>query len=102
MALINIDSVLRDVIRDIRAIEPPGGIELLSYKRNRTIALIRQQGNGLLLRENGYRKRELQLTLDDFSKPLKKMIKHEFPRSRKVRVMKFSDPEELDRIHQKI
>lgn len=68
MALVNIATILADTLRALKKIEPPGGIEFLSYKRNRTIA----------------------------------MIKREFPRSKKIRLVKFSAPQELEHIHQKI
>ena len=77
MALVNITTIITDTKRVLQKIDPPGGVELLSYKRNRGIA-------------------------DNLVKELKPLIKHEFPRSRKVRLIKFSDPQELERSHQKI
>jgi len=102
MALVNIATILADTRRVLKKIKPPGGIELLSYKRNRGIAIIKKEENLLVIREHGYLEQEFELPPDKLAKELKTMLKREFPRSRKVRLIKFSDPKELDRIHQKI
>ena len=102
MALVNIAIVIADTRRALKKIDPPGGVELLSYKRNRTIAVIKKNSNLLRVRERGYKEQEIELHYDQLGKELKIMIKREFPRSRKVRLVKFSDPQQLERIHQKI
>lgn len=102
MSLVNIDSVRSQVLRLLKRIEPPGGIELLSYKRNRSVAIACLHDGGYLVREKGYEEQEISLTRDQLGRVLKTMIKREFPRSRKVRLFKFQDPAELDRPLQKI
>ena len=102
MALINIDSVILNTLRELKKIQSPGGIELLSYKRNRTIAMLKRQDGDFLIREEGYETEEINASDTDLAKKLKALIKKEFPRSRKVRMFKFSHPDELTRIHQKI
>ncbi|WP_457572684.1 hypothetical protein [Desulfolithobacter sp.] len=102
MSLVNIDSLRTHVLRLLGRMRPPGGIELMSYKRNRTIALICQENGRVVVRERGYVEQELEVAPDDLPRLLKTLIKREFPRSRKVRVHKFADPVELERIHQKI
>ncbi len=102
MALINIETALKDAIRYIGKAPVDGGIEIMSYKRNRTVALIRLSGHRVLLREQGYVNDDTEVDLDVLSKKLKPAIKREFPRSRKVRFFKFATVAELDRIHQKI
>ncbi len=102
MALVNIATILADSKRALKKIAAPGGIELLSYKRNRGIAVIKRSDDLLELREHGYQDQNLEIHPDRLLKELKTMIKREFPRSRKVRLIKFNDPQQLDRIHQKI
>ena len=102
MSLVNIDSVRSQVLRLLKRIEPPGGIELLSYKRNRSVAIARLHDGGYLVLEKGYEEQKISLTRDQLGRVLKTMIKREFPRSRKVRLFKFQDPAELDRPRQKI
>jgi hypothetical protein len=86
----------------LKKIEAPGGIELLSYKRNRSIAIIKKGATLVEVREDGYVRQVLELTPEQLGKELKTMIKREFPRSRKIRVFKFADPQELARERQKI
>lgn len=102
MALVNIDTALTDAIRLIGKSPINGGVEILSYKRNRTIAVIRLSEGRVKVIEKGYTVAESEIDLDQLAKKMKTMIKREFPRSRKVRFYKFTDPAELDRIHQKI
>ena len=102
MALINIASIITTTRRELKKVEPPGGIELLSYKRNRTIAIIKKDEATVEIRERGYLEQNMEIPLEKVSKELKILIKREFPRSRKVRLFKFNDPEELSRTHQKI
>lgn len=81
---------------------PPGGVALFSYKRNRSVALIRQDEEIFLIKENGYIVQEVVSRTDGLSRLLKEMIKREFPRSRKVRLVKFKDPAELENPRRKI
>ena len=97
MSLVNIDSLQRQVLQILSKIESPAGVELSSYKRNRSISLTVQPLQQVIVRENGYIKQEMNVDFKEVPKLLKTMIKREFPRSRKVRVHKFETPEELDR-----
>ena len=102
MSLVNIDSLRNHALRMLDRIEPPGGIELLSYKRNRSVAIICNQGGDYLVRERGYKEQEMTVDRQQLPRLLKTLVKREFPRSRKVRLHKFQDPAELDRPKQKI
>ncbi len=102
MALINIDSALTDTIRFLKSAPVGGGIEMMSYKRNRTIAVIVLDNDCYLVRERGYIEEEQNLQAAHLQKHLKKRMKYEFPRSRKIRLFKFTNENELDRVHQKI
>lgn len=102
MALINIVSIIQESIRQLKKISAPGGIELLSYKRDRGLALIHQDEEAVLISEYGYLVEDKVVAIDDLGRELKIRIKREFPRSRKVRLNKFQDPAELDRVWQKI
>ena len=102
MALINKDAALREALRIIEKCREDSGVELLSYKRNRTVALIRRAGSAVSVRENGYLVEECTVCLQELPKLLKSCIHREFPRSRKIRLYKISDPEDLERTRQKI
>lgn len=102
MALINIDAALNDSIRLIKKAPINGGIEIMSYKRNRTVALIRLSEDTVTVLEKGYLVEENEVKIEQLAKRLKPIFKREFPRSRKVRFFKFKSTSELERIHQKI
>ncbi len=102
MALVNIDTVFHEIKRILLRSREKGGVEILSYKRNRTVAIIKEGNGKVTVREKGYRNNEWVLTEEELPKKLKSIFKREFPRSRKLRLFKFSDPTQLERIHQKI
>ncbi len=103
MSLVNIGSVRSEVLRILdRNSVPAAGLELLSYKRDRMVAVIRLDDSRFLLRERGFVDQEIEVDRAGLARLLKTVIRREFPRSRKVRVLKFSDPEELERPRQKI
>lgn len=98
MSLVNIDSLHRQVLQILAKTESPAGVELSSYKRNRSISISVLSEHKVSVRENGYIEQELEVDIKELPKLLKTMIKREFPRSRKVRLYKFIDPNELDRL----
>lgn len=102
MSLLNIDTARREVLQFLASVEAPGGIEILSYKRNRGIAVLCRSPNRFLVREQGYVDQEKEVDGEGLARVLKTMIKREFPRSRKVRLIRISHPDELDRPRQKI
>ena len=102
MALVNIDSVLRNLLQKIKKLVPPQGIELLSYKRNRSIAVLLLEDDTFLVRERGYREEEHVIDKSELQKHLKSLIKYEFPRSRKVRMYQVEDPRQLEKSLKKL
>ena len=51
MALVNIESVQRVLLQKLEKLRPPQRIELLSYKRNRSIAVLLLADDNFLVRE---------------------------------------------------
>ena len=102
MALVNIDSVIRSLIQKLEKLNPPQGIELLSYKRNRSIAVLLLPDNTFLVREQGYREAEQVVDQAGLQKHLKSLIKYEFPRSRKVRMYLVDHPRDLEKSLKKL
>jgi len=102
MALVNIDSVLRHVLQKLEKLSPPRGIELLSYKRNRSIAVLLLEDQSFSVRERGYREEEQVLDKAGLAKHLRALIKYEFPRSRKVRLCQIENPGELGKDRKKL
>lgn len=102
MALVNIDSVLRNLLQKLKKLDPPQGIELLSYKRNRSIAVLLLEDGKILVRQRGYRDNEQIIDKSLLSKHIKSLIKYEFPRSRKVRMYQVEDHLELEKVRKKL
>jgi hypothetical protein len=96
VALHNIESIRKRIVNLLNKLTPPQGVEVLSYKRNRGIVLLLEDRNTVRCRERGYLEQEFCFGLHELEKPLKIMLKREFPRSRKVRLYQLSGPQELD------
>ncbi len=92
MALINIQSAIKRVEQIVRRLEPPQGVEMLTYKRNRGITIIKIDENTVSIQERGYREQTMLVEIRDLGKRLKSITKKEFPRSRKVRVYQLDSP----------
>ncbi len=99
MALISIESLRPHVLRLLAKVDPPAGVELLSFKRDRRVAVFRLPEERYLLVEQGFTRQECSVDASGLSRLLKATIKREFPRSHKVRVFKISSPEELIKTH---
>jgi hypothetical protein len=93
MALVNIESALKQAVSRLAKMNPPEGLEILSYKRNRGVYLMRKDKESILIRERGYIEKELVVKIDELQKALKPIFKTEFPRSRKVRIYHVISPE---------
>ena len=102
MALINIDTAIKRVLQQVARIEPPRGVEMLTYKRNRGISIIRLAEDSYLVRERGYAEQEMRVAFADLARVLKSMAKREFPRSRQVRLYQLEGPEFLDQERKRI
>jgi hypothetical protein len=92
MALINIQSAIKQVQQIVRKLEPPQGVEILTYKRNRGITIIKIDEENLSVQERGCQENSYQVTTGQLPKLLKTIAKREFPRSRKVRVYQLDSP----------
>ncbi len=94
MALVNIESALRKVLNSLKKAKEGSGLEMLSYKRNRGITILKESHDTFLLRERGYENQVISCTSRELQRHLKAMMKREFPRSRKVRTYVIDNPSE--------
>lgn len=102
MALVNLETTLQKVCIALTKLTPPQGLEILSYKRNRGITILRLDDQTFLVRERGYGEFEYRVSAADLPKLLKSMMKREFPRSRKVRIYQLSGPEAMGQPRKKL
>jgi len=76
-------------------------IDLKTYKRNKTVIIVKIDEKELLVIEDGYFKDRFLIKPDKLKKLLKTLLKREFPRSKKIRLYvmgKFVDEEALNTI----
>ena len=79
-------------------------MDLRTYKRNRSVIIVKIDEDNLLVIENGYFKERFQIRTEKLKKLMKTLLKKEFPRSRKIRLYvmgRFSE-EESDQPNRKI
>ena len=102
MALINIDTAIKRVQQMLARLAPPAGVEILTYKRNRGVSVIKLAEDTFSVKERGYEDNEHLVCLADLGKLLKSIAGREFPRSRKVRIYQLQGPDALGRERKKI
>jgi len=62
------------------------GIDLRTYKRDRSVAIFRTGDDTFAVTVDGFQKGEFDMDADGMRKLLKTLLKKEFPRSNKIRV----------------
>jgi hypothetical protein len=97
MALVNIESAIKKVLNALKKTPPGQGWEILSYKRNRGVAVIKEAEGTFWVRERGYQHQEWQVDERQLPRLLKGIVKREFPRSRKLRIYAVADRNDLGR-----
>ena len=61
-------------------------LDLRTYKRNRSIIIVKMAEDDLLVIEDGHSKERFRLRPEKLKKLLKTLVRKEFPRSRKIRL----------------
>jgi hypothetical protein len=61
-------------------------VDLRTYKRNRSVIILKQDEGVFLVIENGFEQNRFEVPGSKMKKTLQKLLKKEFPRSRKVRL----------------
>jgi len=63
-----------------------GGIDLRTFKRDRSVVIRRDEDDSFTITENGFRSETFASDIKGMRKLLKTLLKREFPRSNKIRV----------------
>lgn len=61
-------------------------LDLRTYKRNRSVVIVKIDADNLLVIEDGYFNQRFQIKAEKLKKLLKTLLKKEFPRRRKIRL----------------
>ena len=88
-------NAVADVRARLRKLAPGRGIVLLTYKRDRSLTIVRLDRDGYEIREDGFEKRTHRTDGDGLKRLLKTLLKREFPRSNKIRVQAWEDGMDL-------
>jgi hypothetical protein len=86
LTMMDISALIPAVQAKLDKLPEGHALDLRTYKRNRSIIILKKDPNHFLFLENGFSRDRLSVSRDKVKKTLKKMLKKEFPRSRKVRV----------------
>lgn len=79
-------TAVQDVMRRLQKMESGDFLELLTWKKDRSLLLIKQKDDDLLVYERGFVEEEYRVKYSKLKKLLKTLLKREFPRSHKIRV----------------
>lgn len=102
MALVNVETAISKTIDHLKKSDVGQGMEILSYKRNRFVSIIKQGEDQFHVIEKGYKENQFKAETEELQKLLKSICKLEFPRSRKLRLYKIEDERDIGRKRQKI
>lgn len=79
-------SALDTVLHKMKKIPPGSGLDLQTYKRDRSVVILRKDADNFFVVADGFSKESFSEDFKGLKKLLKKMLKREFPRSNKIRV----------------
>lgn len=84
--MIDKDSAIETVMRKLKKIQVGCGLDLRTYKRDRSVIIMRSAEDSFSVIEDGFCKESFSVDFKGMKKLLKKLVKVEFPRSNKIRV----------------
>ncbi len=78
--------IIETVIERLKKLPIGNYLDLRTYKRNRSIIIIKKSEEDLLVIEDGYCKERFCIKSDKLKKLLTALLRKEFPRSHKIRL----------------
>lgn len=97
--MIDKTKIIETVIERLKNLPLGHYLDIRTYKRNRSVIIVNQSPEQLLVIQNGYEFERFEIKPDRLKKLLKNLLKKEFPRSTKVRLYTmgaFEEAEALD------
>ncbi len=94
--------IIETVIERLKKLSTDNYLDLRTYKRNRSIIIIKKSEEDLLVIEDGYCKERFYIKSDKLKKLLTALLRKEFPRSHKIRLYSMGryigeEPEKIKR-----
>ncbi len=84
--MIDKTKIIDTVIERLKKLPDGHYLDIRTYKRNRSVIIVKQENNQLLIIQNGYEYQKYKIRIEKLKKLLKTLLKKEFPRSNKVRL----------------
>jgi len=84
--MIDKTAIVPTVLEKLKKLPIGHCIDLRTYKRNRSVVIVKKEEDEYLIIENGYFQEEFVVGLSKLKKLLKTLLKKEFPRSNKIRL----------------
>ena len=97
--MIDKTKIIEAVLKKLENLPPGHYLDLRTYKRNRSVLVVKESEGDLLVIESGYFHEKFHIRADKLSKLLKTLLKKEFPRSQKIRLYvmgEFTEEEALN------
>lgn len=88
--MLDIANVIPNTLTRLKKLMPGSGLELLTYKRDRSVRIVKNNDNTFIVTESGFQENTFSCDIKGMKKLLKTLLKREFPRSNKVRVQEFT------------
>ena len=84
--MINKTKIIDTVCKRIEKLPLGHYLDLQTYKRNRSLIIVKLDKENLLVIETGYFEERFRVSPEKLKKLLKTLLKKEFPRSQKIRL----------------
>ncbi len=84
--MIDKEKIIDTVVKKLKKLPKGHYLDLRTYKRNRSVVIVKVASDALMIVENGYGIDRFQVNTESLKKHLKILLKKEFPRSRKIRL----------------
>jgi hypothetical protein len=94
--MIDKTQIIETVIKSLKNLPIEHYLDLRTYKRNRSVIIVKMTDDDLLVIEDGFFKERFRINSDKLKKLLTTLLKKEFPRSHKIRLYvmgKFTEDE---------
>lgn len=79
-------TAVAEVMRRLRKMDAGDSLELLTWKKDRSLLLVKQSEDEVVVAERGFVEEEYRVDFSKLKKLLKTLLNREFPRSHKIRV----------------
>lgn len=84
--MLGIGAIHKTLLQRLDALPPGHGLDVRTYKRNRSVVFVRLDQERFRVLENGYEVADSLVSRDGLGRCLKVLLRREFPRSNSVRV----------------